>query len=261
MVTSVTLAFYNVLAAGEGQQIARQTLNTTASHLQQARSRHQAGSGTRTDVLRWEARHAADRQSVVNATQQLGVARVRLNNLLGQALDAPLQLDPPPRAGASASPRSPGHAKLSATHPQLRLAQLNVESRTLERGSTRAAFLPTLDLTASYSWQRYLPHEELSSSSGWLGSYNAGLTLQVPIFDSATKVFRTRQASRELSRARLDQRNTRRLLQERLMQANLAAQSSYKNIAVAREQLAAADAVNDEHAELEAADRLPLTAG
>ena len=244
VVTRVTLAFYNVLAAREGQKIARQSVDTTAAHLAQARARHQAGSGTRADVLRWQAQHAADRQAVVTSGQQAATAKVQLNNLLGRPLTAPLTLATPARISARSMPRPKHKRQLSGTHPQLRLARLNVDSRTLDRQNAAAAFLPTVDLSAGYSWQRYLPHEEIASSTGWLGSWTAGLSLRIPIFDSTTKVFEVRRTSRELSRARLDQANTRRALAERMIQADLSVQASYQNIAVAQEQLFAADAAH-----------------
>ncbi len=242
VVTSVTLAYYNVLAAGEGETIARRTVASTAAHLAQARSRREAGSATRADVLRWQAQHAADRQAVVTAGQQVATARVQLNNLLGRPLTAPLQLVAPKEARSLARPARV--AKVSGAHPRLKLARLNVDSRSLDRDNARAAFLPSLDLSAGYSWQRYLPHEDIASSTGWLGSWTAGLTLKIPIFDSATKVFEVRRASRELSRAELDRANTRRALQERLIQADLRVSSTFENIAVAREQLTAADAAH-----------------
>lgn len=244
VVTSVTLSFYNVLAADEGLSIARQTLATTAAHLAQARSRREAGSATRTDVLRWQARHAADRQGVVTTGQQAATARVQLNNLLGRPLTAPLTLEAPTQASTRSLPRPARKRQLSGSHPQLKLAQLAVDSRNLDRKNAGAAFLPSLNLNVGYSWQRYLPHEEIASSTGWLGSWSAGLTLQIPIFDSATKVFEVRRSSRELSRARLDQDNTRRALQQRLIQADLTVQASYQNMAVAREQLTSADAAH-----------------
>lgn len=240
VVTQVTLAFYNLLAAQEGETIARQTLASTTSHLAQTRSRLAAGSATRADELRWQAQHAADRQALVTAGQQVATSRVQLNNLLGRPLRAPLSPVPP----AAALPRPGRVTRVSGAHPQLKLAQLSVDGRALDRKNARAAFLPALDLSAGYTWQRYLPHEDVSSSTGWLGSWSAGLTLKVPIFDSTTKVFEVRRASRELSRAKLTQADTRRALRERLVQADLSVQASYKNISVAAERLKAADAAH-----------------
>ncbi len=240
VVTRVALTFYNLLAAQEGERIARQTVASTASHLAQARSRLAAGSATKADVLRWQARHAADRQAVVSAGQQVATARVQLNNLIGRPLDAPLSPTPPP----AALPRPGRVTTVSGAHPQLELARLSVDARALDKKCAQAAFLPSLDLTAGYTWQRYLPHEDISTSTGWLGSWSAGLTLKIPIFDSTAKIFEVRRADRELSRARLSQDDARRALQERLIQADLGVQASYKNVAVARERLEASDAAH-----------------
>jgi outer membrane protein len=246
VVTRTTVAYYDVLAAEEYVEIAQRSATSTKAHLAQTRAKREAGSATQADELRWQAQVAADRQSVVNARKLLARARLQLNNLLGRALEAQVRLVRPDEARLP----SPTKAALSAAHPKLELAERSLEAKQLERRSARAAFLPTLEASAGYSWQAYLPYEDAVSDAGWRGSWTAGLNLTLPIFDSGGRIFELRHATRNLRKARIEAADTRRALRQRLAESNLEVRAGHENLGAARDQLRSAKAARDRATDL-----------
>lgn len=240
VVTNVKLIFYGILAAQEAVKIVEETSGATKEHLRQAQALMAAGMGTKVDVLRWQAKIADDEQKLLEAQQQVAGAKMRLNNLLGRPLKSALTIVPPAEVTAKNLPRPKSVGAPLRSHPQLRLTRLNVKMTKLGEQTAKAAFLPTVTLSGGYTWQNYMPYEDFASKT-WLGSWALMLSVKVPIFDSMTKVYNVQLKQLEVEKARMQYRNVRRLLNEAVLQADLAVSKSYKSIEVARKQVKLAE--------------------
>jgi outer membrane protein TolC len=240
VVTNVKVMFYGILAAQEAVKIVQETSGATKEHLRQARALMVAGLGTRVDILRWQARIADDEQKLLEAMQRVASAKMRLNNLLGRSLKSALTIVPPAEVTAVELPRPKAVVVPLRSHPQLRLTRLNVKMSKIGEQTAKAAFLPTVILSGGYTWQSFMPYEEFSSSK-WLGSWAFMLSVKVPLFDSMTKVYNVQLKQLEVSKARMQYRNVRRLLTEAVLQADLSVSRTYKSIGVARKQVKLAE--------------------
>jgi outer membrane protein TolC len=237
VVTNVTLAYYGVLAAEEAAEIVRETAKATKEHLRQAKALKAGGLGTQVDILRWQAKEADDEQQILQADQRVASAKFGLNNLLGRRLDAPLRLEIPATISNEELPEPAGRAEPLKSHPQLRLTRLNMQMKDVDYKTSQASFLPSVTLSGGYTWQRFLPHEDIGANADWLGSWAVMLSIKVPIFDSMTKVYDLQMKELAASKARLEARNAERFLRQQVLSADLEVQSAHKKISVAKKQV------------------------
>lgn len=240
----VQVAYYQILQFQEMVMLSEQNMRSTEAHLKQAKALKAAGEATRTDVLRWEAQLEQNRLETLKAS--LGVTQVKmlLNNLLGRDLRAGLELVAPKElAGALPTPERIEASDVEK-HPQLKLAEAATKGKHLEYRRAQSRFLPTLTLTAQYSWQRYIQYLNVVPDE-WLGSWMVGLSLKVPIFDSLIDYHSVRSKSYELSRSRIDERNVRRMLLQQLYSARQDLISSRQEVATATKQVKLAVAAHE----------------
>ncbi len=240
VVTNVKVMFYGILAAQEAVKIVEETSGATKEHLRQAKALMAAGMGTKVDVLRWQAKIADDEQKLLEAKQQVASAKMRLNNLMGRPLKSALEIVPPAEVTAENLPRPKSVNATLKSHPQLRLLRLNVKMSKIGEQTAKAGFLPTVTLSGGYSWQNYMPYEDFASKT-WLGSWAVMLNVNVPIFDSMTKVYNVQLKQLETAKARMQYRNVKRLLNEAVLQADLSVTKSFKSIEVAKKQVKLAE--------------------
>jgi len=236
VVTNVKVMFYGILAAQEAVKIVRETSGATKEHLRQAKALMAGGLGTKVDILRWQAKIADDEQKLLEASQQVASAKMRLNNLLGRPLKAALVIVPPAAVTDETLPPPKGATAPVRSHPQLRLTRLNVKMSQFGEQTAKAAFLPTVTLSGGLTWQAYMPYEDFASTK-WLQSWAMMISVKVPIFDSMTKFYNVQLKQLEVSKARMQYRNVRRLLTEAVLQADLSVSRTYKSIGVASKQV------------------------
>ncbi len=233
---NVHLVFYQVLQLQELEALAQESMKSTKIHMKQTEALIAAGTATRTDLLRWEAQLEQNRLDWLKA--RLGVSQLKmlLNNLLGRPLRASLV---PPKEVTSC--RLPAAGSLSerdllTSHPQIKLMDASLQAKRLEIRSVQARFLPTLNLTAQYSWQRYIQYLDVVPKE-WLGNWMVGLTLTVPIFDSMSDYYSLRSKRLEFQQVTMQRRNLRRMLLHQFHAARKDLDSALQQIRVARKQV------------------------
>jgi outer membrane protein TolC len=231
----IRVAFYQILQFKELSALVEAKLKSSKAHLRQAKALLEAGSGTRTDILRWEAEVANDKLSHIKAVLGVAQLKILLNNLLGRRLNARVELIPPPEVkGRLPAPKGSGWD--IEKHPQLKLAQASQKMKFLEYRMAQSKFLPMLTLTASYSWQRYIQYLNVVPDD-WLGSWIVGLNLSIPIFDSMTDYYQVRSKKYELAQLRLKTINLRRALTHQLRSAALDLRSAREQVLAGKKQV------------------------
>ncbi len=241
---NVTVAFYQALQLSEMAELARKAMVSTKAHLRQARALVAAGSGTRTDVLRWEAQLEQNRLDWLKA--RLGVTQLKmlLNNLLGRPIRAPLELVAPPEVtGSLPEPEGLTPRVVLREHPQIKVLRGLERLKQLEVRSAQAKFLPSLNLQAQYSWARYIENTDVVPDS-WLGSWVVGVQLTVPLFDSLTDYYTVRAKRMELEEQRLQRRNVERAVVHQFLAAKQDLESARAQVRAAAKQVELAEAAH-----------------
>ena len=185
LMVRVAQAYFNVLAAADALQSVQGNSKAIAEQLASAKRNFEVGNATITDTREAEARADLAHSQQIAAENDLLVAKVTLDQLVGRngVMPHPLILPAvlPPVVPSQASDWV---ALAESDNPSLVQARLNLEVAELETSRRKAGGLPTLVAGASYSRNRqkdgFSPGGVSFAGTG--GSTNVGLTLTVPLF-------------------------------------------------------------------------------
>jgi outer membrane protein TolC len=198
LAVSVTDAYGRVLVAAASLRTATAALGTAEADRQLAGSRRDAGLATDADVLQVEVYLARVREQQIRAASDERVARARLNQLMGEPLDAAFALDPAPEAGAVAGgDMETLEGEALANRPDVTIAVLQERQAAASRDIARAAFLPRIGAQAG--WETNGGRWD-SRSTSWV----VGAVAQVNLFRGFADQARVAEARELLARRRLE---------------------------------------------------------
>ncbi|MBB5885983.1 efflux transporter outer membrane subunit [Xanthomonas sp. LMG 8992] len=151
LVAQVAAAWLTVGADQEQLDLAQQTLDSQTHTLQLTERRHSIGSASGLDLAQQQTSVESARVAVASAATQLAQARDALQLLVGAPVDAALLPTAQAMQGSVALAPLPTH--LSSTvllqRPDVLAAEHSLQAANADIGAARAAFFPSLSLTAS----------------------------------------------------------------------------------------------------------------
>ena len=184
LIVRVAQAYFNVLAAADALNSVQGNSKAIAEQLASAKRNFEVGNATITDTREAEARADLARSKQIAAENDLVVAKVTLDQLVGRngVVPHPLILPAllPPVVPSQASDWV---ALAESDSPVLKQARLGVDVAELGTSKARAGHLPTLVANANYGRSR--AHDAIDGFGSFTGnSRNNGVsvTLNVPIF-------------------------------------------------------------------------------
>lgn len=202
----------------------------------QSQNFYEAGEATRVDVLRAETATKAAQRRLASATQ------TRVNALSGLRLaiasDAPVEVSSP----EVSLPPIPSEVELialaTASRPEIRQAENNLRIANLEVKKQWAAHLPLVTAQASYTTQKAeFPTDQFGALT---------LNFSLPIWESGQIQQRVAQARAQVKQAELELEHAKQSVREDVVRALMERNTAEKNLALAREQLAASQAEYDQ---------------
>jgi len=240
-----TAADYLAVAQGDALiEVEKQNLELAGRRRTQSQAFYEAGEVTRVDVLRAEADIKGVERALAAAQQSRdnAASRLRLDLALdempaGQITVESPQIDFPPR------PQAEELIRLALdTRPEVRQAAIAFEIAELEVAKQRAARLPVVTAEAAYTSQKSnFPSDQYGSFS---------LNLDVPIFDSGEVSARVALAREQQRRAEIALAERKRAVREDVIRALVNQQTAEKSLALAQDELAAAEAEYNQSFEL-----------
>lgn len=194
----VSQAYFNVLSAEETLAYAQSEEAAYSRQLDQAQQRFDVGLIAITDVLEARASFDSARANRITAEAALNTAQENLAVTIGEAPGklAPLKQDAPMVKPVPADPEA--WVKLAREHnPDLIAAQRGYESARAASRQVRSAFMPAVNLFASYSdSDRNLNSSSnpfLTAQNGTTTSY--GIEASWNLFSGGSSYASSRQAS------------------------------------------------------------------
>ena len=197
IILNVKQAFYALLQARKIAEVARKTIEQTASHLKQAQAFYQAGSRPRFDVTRAEVDVNNAKLGLINANNSIRLRTIALNNAMGvdpgQKTDINDMLPPLP---ALLTPDQTLSEALK-NRPELQKYEADIESARAAIRAEQANYLPTLSASGAYAWANGTT--EMGPYKGDIqNSWNAGITLTIPLFQGGLTKGRVSEARANL---------------------------------------------------------------
>jgi outer membrane protein TolC len=228
-------AFYAAIANEELVRVAQSQVKRAQQQLQISVEKLRAGSATRSDSLRSRVDYGNARIALLEAQANLATAQANLGRQIG--LDQQVRAVPD-----SALPALPDTAALRATALETAPLVEQSEARARAAGAqllaARSQYLPSL--TISYT------NNQNSLDAPWrgLGNYNETFNwrfgLSWPLFNGFVREQAQVNASTALDFARANQADARRQVNAQLTQQLAALATTFEQIAIAQDNLAAA---------------------
>ena len=183
LVSSVAQGWLTLIADEELLDISRRTLETREASAKLAQLSYEAGVTSALDLSQIESLAQAARATYAQQKRQRSLDESALALLLGQPIPAEILASLTGSKLADIAPMADIPAGLPsdllARRPDLRAAEQQLLAANANIGAARAAFFPSISLTAQYG----SVSNELSNlfNSGTWG-FNVGPTLNLPIF-------------------------------------------------------------------------------
>ena len=238
VILSVRQAYYQLLLAQSGLEVADRSIAQAAENLRVARARVSAGASPRFDEVQAEVAVAQARQSQVRLRNAIAQATQGLNALINLPLNTPLRL----RDALAVRPVGPTVDALIARALELRpeFAELRARQAAAQAGIALAesGAKPTVAVNAATSYGNSSALFSTGASSAWSLTLAATLNL----FDGGLTKERVQEARLRLEQLRASEAAQRQAVELEVRQAFL-------NLQSAAEELAGAGAVVTQAAE------------
>lgn len=261
-------AYLTLLRARTFEQIEKDNLRRTRSHLQLARVRLAVGTAGQGEVYRWESELASGQKRAIDANSRRNLAEISLSTVLHRPSEssftiAEADLDDPslptsdPRFSRYLS--NPGIFRLfrqiiseDALHdsPELRQLDANIAAQRRALTSTKMSFItPIVGLSGNLTrlFDESGAGANFESPIPGLGDgadntdWSIGLKASLPLFSGGSRVADTRQARETLRRLETDRLSLVDEIDQRVRSALHRFGASYAGIQLARD---AAEAAN-----------------
>lgn len=246
IVLNVLNAYLQILYAQEAVGNARKQIERTQQQMQLTEERMYLGIIARSDYLQIKSQLAREKLTLANADRTLTMARVTMMQLLelpvkdGFAIATPdldAQLNTVPDTATDSI-----FSKALGIKPQIKEAELKVQSVMLDEKIARADRLPSLSLTTGIStgWSDNIAGVNYPSQVSNRVSPYAGVKLSIPIFQKYQVRSNIASAKISLSKAQLAETDTRNSLRKEIEQAVADASAAEANYQASTEQYEAA---------------------
>lgn len=188
-VTSVILAYNNLVQANDSLRIARMSRDLAAQLYQQNVRRNEIGSTSDAEVVQARARVANREEQILFAERSVRDIENELRLLIGESAfapgGAPLEVEPLPPASPLTVDPAGDLRRAQALRPDYQAARLGVDKRRFNAALARNQLLPTLNFVGSYGYTGTDPdfgaaRAEVRRRDNH--SYSAGLVVSVPLF-------------------------------------------------------------------------------
>jgi len=232
LILQVTNAYQNVARAESFVRVAEEALKNAQERLRITRVQVDTGVASRFDLLRAETQVAQNEQALLNARNQVELAKAALNNLLGRDLNAPVQVVLPDSLPAMEQELDALLQEAYARRPELRAAERNRELARVNIENARRGNLPTLAINGQWNFNL-----NTSVFNPRRQTFTATAVLSFPVFDGGITRARVEQAREDLQIAEINLQQVREGVALEVRTAYLNLQDARKRLEVARKGL------------------------
>jgi len=227
--------FYDALAREELVRVAQSQVRRAQQQLQISVDKLHAGSATRSDSLRSTVDYGNARIALLEAQANLATAQANLGRQIG--VDHSVRAIPD-----SIFPALPDTASLRATAleraPQVQQAEAQARVARAQVAVNRASYFPSITGSLGNSYSGSVA--PWTTTSGYSNGWSAGITLRWTLFNGFTRErqMTTARVARDVAEARAA--DTRRQVNAQVTQQLAALATTYEQISIAHDNLAAA---------------------
>lgn len=213
MVNQVKNSFYGVLLASDSYRVFKQSYDNAMENFVDVQKKYDQGLVAEYDLIRADVTVRNSEPNMLQAENSLMLAEWQLKALLGMDLDIDIECE-----GQLADYEQRLYGDFLSTDTSLgentTLKQLDIQNRQLAQTLKMQKFdyLPTLSLTANYSWMA-MNNDFKFSDYKWNPYSTVGVSLSIPIFSGGSRYNKVKQTQVSISQLQLQREDTERNLQ------------------------------------------------
>ena len=234
-------AFWQVATVEENIKIAEEYIKMLTELEDQMNAMYEVGLQPASEKLRVTVQKNEADLNLLKAKNGLKVAKMYLNQILGQSLDTDIQISHEANADVQMFNFDDGVTQASNKRNELKILEKQKELSELNAKITRADYLPTVGVSAQYTsyWVRDL-YEEID--------FQPMLAAQVsiPIFQWGQGKKKLHAAQLKVQQAETDLQHTNDLINLEVMQVKVQVEEAYESIRIAQKSVAEAEESMDE---------------
>nr|WP_321358528.1 TolC family protein [uncultured Draconibacterium sp.] len=240
-------AFWKVATVEENIIIAEEYIKMLTELEDQMTAMYEVGLQPASEKLRVTVQKNEADLNLIKARNGLKVAKMYLNQILGQPLDTEIQISHETSPEVKLFNLEDGLVQASNKRNELKILEKQKEISELDAKITRADYLPTVGVSAQYTsyWVKDL-YEEID--------FQPMLAAQVsiPIFQWGQGKKKQRAAQLKVQQAETDLQHTNDLINLEVMQVKVQVEEAYESILLAQKSVAEAEeSMNETEASFE----------
>ncbi len=241
---AITTAYLNILYARETKINAENTITNSQSQVNQSKIMYDAGYIAESNYAQVQAQYSTDKYSLVVAENALSAQSLQLKQLLELGIDDTLNLKFPELNENQVMKALPTKQDVYNTAlkvmPEVENSKVNIDMARINLDIAKAGALPSLSLNASAATgYSSLASKTYATQLGNNFYQNAGLTLNVPIFNNKQVKSSVARAQIGIETAKLSQTDVEKTLLTQVETAYLNAITGQGRFQAASEQLKA----------------------
>jgi outer membrane protein len=219
---NIASTFLEILYAKDLVIVSENQLSVTNLQIKQTNEKVEAGSLARGSLLEIQAQAAGEELNLVNAKNELQLAKLKLTQLLELPLKDDFDVEIPilPEISAEASIVGSDEVYKSAltTRPEIKGADLRLQSSQFQLKMAKSALYPTVSLSGSFSTSYNNKNTLTDEDYGFfkqlknLKSTSVSLQMNIPIFSRFQNKYQIDNARLQVLSTELDLESAKKLL-------------------------------------------------
>jgi outer membrane protein TolC len=196
--------YYGLMLAYETERIARETLEQAKAHYQDVKDKLSEGTASRFDALQSEVQVSLLIPNLVKASNDINLIKAELNKVLSRKVDASVEVEE--KLGYSHLETNEDRFLKAAylNKPEMTLKALGVDINKWTIQMAKSGYRPQIDIGVDYSYRSNSLANIISSTRN---NWNAGVSLNIPIFEGFSTKAKVDAAKARYSQAILDKEN------------------------------------------------------
>ncbi|MCL5021205.1 MAG: TolC family protein [Bacteroidetes bacterium] len=231
----IATAYWNLYATLQARKVMQQNLERTKSHYEQAKNMMSQGMLTQSDVLSAKVQVSNGELSLLTAENNVKLAVVSLNNILGVPLPTQYVITSRPQTGDTTLPSISSLLKKAIENrPELRSLDLKASAAKALKRAAWGAYLPQISIFGDYYYQK--PNQRYEPVlNTFKGTWDAGVVISLPIWNWGETQDKVDKAQAQSEQADLAEKQMADAVYLDVTQSYLNFQQARDKIAVATE--------------------------
>lgn len=244
LVLNITTAYWMLYQAIETRKYVDDNVDRLTSYLSDTQNLMKAGMATRNDLLKIQVQLSNAKLSQIDAANDVDVAMMTLNNIMGQPLETVIHLASAPAATQGRGGDSSRVTTVTPTpqlidmamqsRPDLLAMSYRVQAAQASAKAVQGGWWPQIALTANYFYsrpnQRFLPLQD-----EFKGTWEVGVAMQFDVWNWGSTLFQTEQAQSQVRQSEYTLAQMKDNASLEVKKYKLGVERATKRIAVAQE--------------------------